>query len=468
MKFSVPRGLFYAFIVWAPVPIGSNRPVLWAVNAVLVLIVFILLMVDEVRGPRRNPVARRIVAAILGATLVPLGWMLIQAVRWTPQILHAPEWASVGTGGAISVSPGATLIAAGAFVTVALSGAIAARMATSTRRAKMLLYMVLLSSGLVAGWGFLSMSLGLSQNLLAESGSSVLTSFFVNRNTAATYIGFGLVVSVALMTSRMSAAGPERLAAVIADLPRRAAIPLLLIASFALALLATGSRAGVAAGVIGASVTFIIGSRRASLAARWSMATVFVLVSLLVFLGASSDTLFARLGDLDLANDARWQLYRDTIAAIASRPLLGYGAGTFADFFPSFHSDALPAAGIWLEAHNTYLQSAAELGLPIFVAAFALLLVAVGRTIATAWGGRDTMAGSVAASGAAIVIAIHAMFDFSLQVQAVAIAFAVLVGIGLAAPGRLASRRSQSEAAPVVEHGYEGFNVIPDPPSASS
>lgn len=468
MKGALHRGLFYAFIVWAPVPLGSNRPALWALNAIVVVVVFCLLVLEEIRDPHPEPVVRRIMTAILAAASLPLIWMLLQAARWTPAFLHAPDWDAVATGiGAISVNPGATLVAASGFVTVALSGVIAARIATSTRRAKMLLYAVLLSSGVVGAWGFLSMWLGLAQNISAGAGNPALTSFFVNRNTTATYLAIGLVVSVAFLTSRLATERSERLSSVIIDLPRRAGVPLLLVGFFAIALLATGSRAGVLAGFLGALAAFLLGSRIASSAARWTVGgAIVVLGAALLLLGDTSHLFFARLTDLDLAGEARWQLFRDTLVAIGDRPILGFGAGTFADFFPRYHSPALPSSGIWLEAHNTYLQLAAELGLPVFAACVGLLAGAAGLTMRAAWRGRDTMPASIAAAGAAIVIAIHSMFDFSLQIQSVAIAFAVLLGTGLAAPGRLASRRSRSASTERVDRGYESFNVIPESPAA--
>ncbi|MGD9739715.1 MAG: O-antigen ligase family protein [Bauldia sp.] len=470
------RGLFYLFILWVPVPLGSNRPIFWAINGILCLVVFTLLVLDETFGERRRASSRRAILGLLALTAIPLAYMLLQAVPFSPSLLHAAEWdrvraEGIATAGAISVNPSATYMAACFFVTTALAGIIAARIASQPRRAATLLHVVLIGAGIVAAWGLAALGLDLPQTILGGEGAgAALTSFFVNRNTAATYIGLGLVTAVALLARRLSdSTGSDRVLAVLVDFPRRAGIHLAIVIFFTVALLATASRAGVLAGLFAALVVFAIGTRGAGRSTRIVVgATMLVAAAVLVLLGETSTVFFSRLAALDL-DDARWPLYGDTIDAILARPILGYGAGTFADFFPAFHGADLPRDGVWLEAHNTYLETAAELGIPMFVLALGGLVFLAVRSLRAAWRGDDPVPASLAATGAALIVAIHSLLDFSLQVQAVAILFAVLLGAGSAAPARISYRRRDADPPPApAERRYEGFSVVPERPKVVS
>jgi O-antigen ligase len=468
------RALFYAFLIWAPIPLGSNRGIFWAINSVFVLGIFILLVLDEWQNRRSRTAVQRTVVVLLALAAVPLVWMVVQALSMTPAFLHGPAWSDLSVtdldwSGAISVNPGATLSAASNYVTVALAGIIAARIAMSSRQTLVLLNVVIASAALVAAWGIAARYMGWPQVLfgVADEDVGVLTSFFVNRNTAGTYLALGLVTTLAVVMGRLEQSRSPNFISALADFPRRVGPYLVLTALIGLALLMTGSRAGIAAGALGAIAVLIIGFRRVAAESHAVIAVLIVGGGVLVLLfGASAEGILDRLNELGASDSTRWQLYADTLAAIVDRPILGFGAGTFYDFFPGFHSQALGiSASVWLEAHNTYLQSAAELGLPVFVFALGTLLFLIGRFTVRAFRRDEPMPGAVAGLGAAIVVGFHSLFDFSLQIQAVAVIFAALIGIGIAGPIRAQLRRRPELPVRQVERRYETFSVAPRSPT---
>lgn len=468
------RVLFYAFLMWAPIPLGSNRAFIWAINAVFVLGIFILLVLDEWRNRRSRTIVQQTVVVLLALSAVPLAWMVIQALGMVPSFLHGPAWSDLSVpdldwAGAISVNPGATLSAASNFVTVALAGIIAARIAMSSRQTLILLNVVIASAALVAGWGIVARYMGWPQVLFGspDGGSGVLTSFFVNRNTTGTYLSLGLVTALAVVMGRLEQSRSPNLIAAIADFPRRVGPYLLVMALIALALLQTGSRAGIAAGALGSIAVLVVGFRRVAAESHWIVALLIIAGGIMVLLfGASAEGFLDRLTEMGAVDSTRWQLYADTMAAIVDRPLLGFGAGTFYDFFPSYHSLALGiSASVWLEAHNTYLQAAAELGLPVFLFVLGVLLFLIGRFTYRAFRRDEPMPGAVAGVGAAVVVGFHSLFDFSLQVQAVAVVFATLIGVGIAGPVRAQLRRRPEVPIQRVERRYETFSVAPGSPT---
>ena len=83
-------------------------------------------------------------------------------------------------------------------------------------------------------------------------------------------------------------------------------------------------------------------------------------------------------------------------------------------------------------AHNTYLELAVELGLPA-----SLILIAIPAWITyRCWRGqaerhRDALYPAVAVA-ASVLVGVHSLFDFSLQIPAVAAVYAMLLGGGFA------------------------------------
>jgi O-antigen ligase len=154
-----------------------------------------------------------------------------------------------------------------------------------------------------------------------------------------------------------------------------------------------------------------------------------VLAAIVVVAGISSDILVSRLQN-GPGNEDRLKVYGDTIDMIAARPWLGHGAGTFVDIYPLYHSRA-PSTEIWTHAHNSYLQAAAELGLPALGLLLFSMLAVLYPLLQNI--GRQTELQPAASAALATIVAaaVHSAVDFSLQIQAVGVTAAVLIGAGL-------------------------------------
>lgn len=449
----------YALLVWAPIPLGSNRPLFWAINGIAASLVLLCFVLGEgARTPRLSVDWRGL--GLLAAGLAALAlWMFVQSARWTPEFLHHPAWTDFAVDpvapprGAISANPSSGYASIAAFLPFAFLAVFAARIAFDASRARFVLRVIVLSALVLAIYGLVAQNLELPQVLLIEAtgGSEALTSFFVNRNSAATYLAIGLVATFALIGEKYEKLGSTavRIGLVrgLVELPRLAGFDLLAAFVLTTALTNTASRAGIFSAGAGmltvAMMARLHGSGRLSQGPRRRGAAVSaVLAALALFLtvfALAGGLFFQRLEATPLDLATRLALYRDTIGMILSRPFLGHGAGTFADVFPIFHSDAVSSSVVWNRAHNVYLQAAAELGLPAFLILVAFILWWISRIFGPVQARSRPAPAAIAAIGASVVVAVHSLFDFSLQIQAVALIMLVLAGAGFGEARRLAA-----------------------------
>jgi len=87
---------------------------------------------------------------------------------------------------------------------------------------------------------------------------------------------------------------------------------------------------------------------------------------------------------------------------------------------------------IWDKAHNTYLEHAAELGLPAALALYAGMLLLFLYLLSGIFRRRRDQIYPLVATAATILVAVHALVDFSLQIPAVAVTYAAVLGVGVA------------------------------------
>jgi O-antigen ligase len=180
-------------------------------------------------------------------------------------------------------------------------------------------------------------------------------------------------------------------------------------------------------------VTFIVYFRR-DLPPRSGIwialgASGLVALALLQFLGGAVSNRFDVQG---LADEGRLAAYRSTMRMIADYPWFGTGFGTFAWSFPAYRSSEISMWGVWDIAHNTLLELASEVGLPLAGAVSIGWLVILGVLIngirVRRW---DTIV-PLAAFSVSIIANLHSWIDFSLQIPGYAIVVFALVGAGLA------------------------------------
>ena len=138
-------------------------------------------------------------------------------------------------------------------------------------------------------------------------------------------------------------------------------------------------------------------------------------------------------GEEGILREGRVLVFQDVLRMIAASPA-GVGTGNFQDRFRPFqtyHSD-------WFfdHAHNDYLETAAEWGLPAAAAFWSFLIFVVirGGRLFVSIDSPEQQGILLACTGAIFSILLHSLTDFNLQIPSNAMLFFTFVGISLALP----------------------------------
>jgi O-antigen ligase len=428
--------LLLGVVLLSPLPLGSNRPLPASALAAAVGGLLVTWGIGAlVRGRQAAASATGIWPALVLCGLAA-AWAAAQAVPFTPASLHHPYWSDarevlgVRHAGAISVNPNATwtrlmgLLAYGGIFWLAL------QLCRPSARAHQVLF------ALAAG-GLLYAAYGLYDFFESETGT--VTSTFVNRNSYATYAGMTLFCGLGLALRELTREARPGIALrrlvldVLSRLDAPLAIGVITCLVAGTALLLTQSR-GAFVALCAALVAFVWSLRRMALMTSRAFFQATAVLSVGLFLGivwlAGEETL-GRFTEADVHALNRLAYYRTTWEAISDRPLLGTGYGTYADAFRAYNH---PGTGTYFldKAHNTYLQMIMELGWPAAAALYAGLGLLVIRCLqGRSLQGRSAPYPAVLAS-CSVLVAVHSLVDFSLEMPANAATYALLLGLGCA------------------------------------
>ncbi|MGQ0486729.1 MAG: O-antigen ligase family protein [Hyphomicrobiales bacterium] len=364
-------------------------------------------------------------------------WMALQSLTFWPAALDHPLWAESGrqvpAGGAISLAPRMTLTALAWTAPLAIF-LVASRLGMSSHYGPFAMKLMLAVICLVAAFG-----LAVEANDLGSVGIAAkehyrgwVTGTFVNRNTAAAFFAIGIAMALALSLEDVKARRPHShktaLQAAWAWAGSRQGVHGLLAVFLWFAAVMTGSRGGVLAASAGIGLILLLvltkSPRPGRRVALWLWPLPLAGMGLAIFV------LLERADNAASSNISRLSLYREAIAAISDRPLLGHGAGAYEAVQPLYHLDTTPSYLLWNHAHSGALELMAGMGIPVampLIAAFLALTVYLARSYRRA---KVPSPASLAAAAALTATGIHALYDFSLETQAVALYVAVLAGLG--------------------------------------
>jgi O-antigen ligase len=265
-----------------------------------------------------------------------------------------------------------------------------------------------------------------------------LTSTFYNRNTAAAYFGSCSVLWFILLMAAIRGILPRGKIEwkkapdyLLAKTHKDVQIRFVMLFVCLSAMFMTGSRGGVlvSLGIMIVSFMIYFGrdlSRKGLLSAL--LACIAVSLFLLQFLGSNIGN---RIDMLGLSDAGRLSVYRSMLKMIADNPWIGTGLGTFAYAFPPYRSDDISMQGLWGIGHNTHLEFASEMGIPLTLIVAVAWIVALVVLSFALRGRRRNMVPPLSAFAVSLIALVHSSIDFTLQIAGYSIIAFALLGVGL-------------------------------------
>ena len=404
---------------------------------------------------------RRLRAASLIVALVLTGYALVQTIRLPlDSPLVNPAWIALADifkleHGYISVAPGSTRQALPSLMSPFLVFASALAFFQGDEGAERLWRALAYFGGACALFGILQ-EIVLPDQLLFETKKyylGSLTSTFVNRNTAGTFFGVAFVLNISLLffglksislrslfekAMRFDLRWGDRYARVLAQAA--------LSALTAIALFLTQSRGAVGAAFLATTIEVALFAMRPmttdQLSSTWNRWRRPAAIAGLIAATVGAFDVFAERSVYRMqeagTEDSRWCAFASTWEAIHDNLYLGSGFGAFQDTFPMYrHSDCAGIFGVWERAHNVYLEGLLGFGIVFAVALVVGLAVLIAVLVHGVRARRRQRYLPVGGLAALLLVCLHSLVDFSLQIPGFNVYFAAaLAAATTAALGR--------------------------------
>ncbi len=205
-----------------------------------------------------------------------------------------------------------------------------------------------------------------------------------------------------------------------------------------LALVVTGSRSGLASLAVGlTAVAALMWRRLPTRGARLAAVTYVVVVMLGAVGWAGVNRTIDRFGPASRDFTSRMAAWQDTLRIVERFPWAGVGLGAYGEAMLVYQSG--PREVQYVQAHNDYLQLAAEGGLLVGLPALVLALVVIRQVRRRFTSGEDASvtqwirAGAV---GGLVGIAVQSLVEFSLHLPGNGVLFVLLMALALHRPSR--------------------------------
>ncbi|MBE0619353.1 MAG: O-antigen ligase family protein [Burkholderiales bacterium] len=451
--------LFLLLLVWAPVPLGSNRP--WAA-AILEVGIFALALAwiwlyALGRVHARAPLRRAWPAMLLFA--IWLAWLAIQVVPLPVELVRliSPTRAQLPTPLAapamhtLSIDPYASLgflLKSCAWVA---AFCLTLALMHSRERLKTIAIVIVVAGtvqALLASFMHLA-KLNVEVFFTAFSHVDNAHGTFVNRNHLAGYLEICLALGIGMMIATLKGGSAQSWKQRFREtagwlLSTRVLLRISLII-MVIALVMTRSRMGNAAFFSSMLVAGVIGLATSRHATK---STVILLVSLIVidifvvgtWFGVENvikryeeTTIYRELQPTGGSVEERLEPSLYAVDMIKDYPMTGSGGGTFYTAFPNYRPGIISAYFDF--AHNDYVQLTTDtgaIGLGLLGLVVLWTFVVALRTL---YERRDPLCRGIAfgTTMGIIAIMIHSWVDFNLQIPANAFTFIVLLALGWAA-----------------------------------
>ena len=454
MPEATDRGVFVglaALLVWAPLPLGSNRT--WAIG-LLALWLAGLTVAAAVAWRGRGAAALGRLAAFRLPLALFAGWALLAWLQTLPLPMAvvaflSPVAAAAQQGAAaaylsLDVYQSQRLAALACLYGTAFG--LAVLTVRSAARLERLALVLVCSGVLQAVLGAVLFSVGARYRIFhVDVNHARLIGSFVYHNNVAAYLVMCLSVGIGLMLGRLRGGSPghgwrARAAAALGFLLSGKMRLRLMLVVMVVALVLTRSRMGNAA--FFASL-LLVGAAAILLVRRRAPQTIALIASLMVIdvavIGGwiGVERVVQRLGDTALTEaaggreesvEARTEAARLGLGIVADFAVTGSGGGSFYGSFMRYRSSR---PGYLDHAHNDYVEIAADFGIPGLLLALGLGGTALWTALRVLARRQTRLYRGIAFGGgmSVVALALHSLVDFNLQIPANALTFCLVLAM---------------------------------------
>lgn len=427
---SFDRWIFVSLVgvlIWAPLPFGGNRPAMWWVTEVWILLTAVSWLVIHVRGHVAFQPAFANAKWVILLLATSCLWVLFQGIS-----------ADLPAGYSISHDPHTTLVQFIKSLSYLTLFCLCLLLVRSHRRLQQLAMVLVLCGTFQAVYGTMVTVTGLDAIWFfpKEAYRGVATGTFINRNHLAGYLEMSLAIGIGLLIANLeqgSAANwRANLRRWITTLLGPKARLRIYLALMVIGLIMTRSRMGNTAFFSSMMIAGVIGL---ALFRRSSRSVVILFASLIVIdiflMGAffGIDKLQERIASTSLTTEQRDEVNLLSLPILQDHLLTGTGVGSYYSTFPRYRDGTIGAQYIY--AHNDYMQFGAEFGLigvvPLALVVILSFITAIRVQIVRR--SRLMKGMGFAATMAIIAIMIHSSTDFNLQINGNAVTFMVVLSL---------------------------------------
>lgn len=448
-----------ALLVWAPLPLASNRT--WGIG-ILAIWMLVLLSGAALAWRRHAGAAFSRLREFRWPLILLGGFVLLTFLQTLPlpanmvallspesyRVQDAAGLAASGLPMRLSVDVFQSRIFATLSFVYFLAFALTALLTRNAERLETLAQTLVWSGLLQALIGVLLFSFGAHYQLFfTELVHGKVIGTFVNQNHFAGYMEICLAVGIGLMLARLGNSKPgqggwrQRLVSALGFLISAKMRLRLMLIVMVIALVLTRSRMGNTA--FFASM-LVVGLVAIALSRRGAPATVWLIVSLVIIdvfiIGTwvglekvmhriQETTVVTEQGRSEDSLEQRIEPAVYAIELVRDFPVFGSGGGSFYNAFARYRPPEITA--YFDHAHNDYVEIASDTGLLGFSLLGGVVLLVMGRALWVLYRRHSSLPRGMAFAGlmAIVALGIHGTVDFNLQIPANALTFTVILAL---------------------------------------